>query len=44
MTPSAVQDEDFSRVTGRHARFLVTALLGLLVADTVSVIVMLFWL
>jgi hypothetical protein len=44
MTPLAIRDEDFARITGSRTRLVVAGLLALLAADAVSVITMLFWL
>jgi len=44
MSALIARDEDFARVTGSRARFVIAAVAGLLVADALSVIAMLFWL
>jgi hypothetical protein len=44
VTPLAVRDEDFARLTGSGTRLVVAAFLALLAADAVSVNTMLFWL
>jgi hypothetical protein len=44
MSALAARDEDFSRVTGSRARLVIAVVAGLLVADALSVVAMLFWL
>ena len=44
MRPSASINRDFTALTRKRAMFVIAAILGFLVADVASVIVMLFWL